>query len=111
LKQPVDQRLSAGAVDLRLGKRQYVEDVDPAGQRLPGLRQGRIASGTGENEPPRPQIAVELGFDRVEQFGHVLVFVDQHRLGPLDEPPGIVPDGCACRGIVAIDHRLAQTLR
>lgn len=88
-----------------------LDNVDPAGERLPSVRKGGVAGRPGQDEPARPQITVHLGLDRVQKFRYVLAFVDEHRAGTGDEPAWVVPDGGTRRRVVAVDDRLAQVPR
>jgi hypothetical protein len=77
---------------------------------LTSLWQGRVPGGPGEHVPSRAQIPVEFGFDRVEEFGDVLIFIYQDRLRADDESSRIIADGGAGGRIVAVDDDSAKVL-
>jgi hypothetical protein len=57
VQQPLRERLGH-AGDLTLGQRPDRHHGYPPGQRLCGLRQRRVAGGTGQDEPAGPGVAV-----------------------------------------------------
>ena len=65
----------------------------------------RTGSSQAEDVPPRTQVSVELCFDRVQQFGHMLVLVDQNGWIRLNKPCWVVPYRRSRRRVVAVDHR------
>ena len=78
-EEPVEDIL-APPLDLRLGERPEIEDLDPACQRLVDLRCGEDVRGAGEEKPAGPLIEIDGFLDREQEVGSALHLVDQRRL-------------------------------
>ena len=78
--------------------------MDATGERLRSTRQGIETCRPGEHEPPRTEIAVQLGLDGVEDLRDPLVLVDEHGRRSGNERPGLVGYGAPYDGVVEVDH-------
>jgi hypothetical protein len=70
-----------GPCDLSSGQRVESDLVQSAGQSLSGPGQCVVPGGSGDDEAPGGGALVQLSFDRIEQNGYLLIFVDAYRWG------------------------------
>ncbi|HEY1622625.1 MAG TPA: hypothetical protein VGG16_02410, partial [Streptosporangiaceae bacterium] len=84
------------------------DDCTKVSQGLGRLRNGGIPSRAGQGVPAGSEIPVELSLDGVKEFGNMLVLINQHRLGRLNETAGIGTHRRPRRRVVAVDHRPAE---
>lgn len=67
------------AVELTLGERHHLEQLDASGERLGTARHRPERRRASEEPTPVVVSPVQLRLDRLQQLGHVLVLVDADR--------------------------------
>ena len=108
IEKAVNEGFATDAVDLRLREGKDFDDIYPAGECGAGVRECGVVGGSGEDEPTRAQIAVELRLDGVEELGDVLILVDQYRAFASDESTRVGAHGGSRRGVIKVDHDTAR---
>ena len=79
-------------------ERPQVQDLDATRERLRRLRDDQDSRRTRQQEPPRPAVSVDGGFDGKEQLGHPLHLVQNHVLFEAREEAGRVPASSSHHG-------------